>query len=435
MTKQEVLDSLKNFSSVFPKEAFKEVQTNRENYTQELLDSLDYSYQNATELTEKSDDYFFHNHAMFLLAEFREKRAFPYLTAILNLPNDELDFILGETLTEDFHKILVSTFDDTKIQLLFDVIENSDLDEYARTSALKAYSLLYQEGFIDKENFISYLRSLIYDKLSDDDDVEIFTTISDSVIDSKIFEMILDVRFLYDDDRIDLRVNGAYDEFIDYLFREKRPEESPYIYDAFAEVSGWGCFEQDNETEEKSFDKDGFDKILEQMKKEYKNNVPKQIKIGRNEPCPCDSGKKYKNCCYALHQQKSDEPKETEDLLKDYPTDSELFKEMYEEEAINIDMFVYKALHRKNTPIWVKRDWNKERDNKVWYLSKALELFIDKCQREQITTFKDYDERFMIHYASHEWLAILIDLIDSSDYDSVKEHNMQTAKDIVSKFS
>ena len=26
-------------------------------------------------------------------------------------------------------------------------------------------------------------------------------------------------------------------------------------------------------------------------------------KIGRNEPCPCDSGKKYKKCCYQTHEE------------------------------------------------------------------------------------------------------------------------------------
>jgi len=25
--------------------------------------------------------------------------------------------------------------------------------------------------------------------------------------------------------------------------------------------------------------------------------VPANVKIGRNEPCPCGSGKKYKKCC------------------------------------------------------------------------------------------------------------------------------------------
>ena len=27
--------------------------------------------------------------------------------------------------------------------------------------------------------------------------------------------------------------------------------------------------------------------------------VAKGVKVGRNDPCPCGSGKKYKNCCGA----------------------------------------------------------------------------------------------------------------------------------------
>lgn len=27
------------------------------------------------------------------------------------------------------------------------------------------------------------------------------------------------------------------------------------------------------------------------------NTVRKGAKVGRNDPCPCGSGKKYKNCC------------------------------------------------------------------------------------------------------------------------------------------
>ncbi len=46
---------------------------------------------------------------------------------------------------------------------------------------------------------------------------------------------------------------------------------------------------------ENVFDKEKLDEI----KKEYKNSktVVKEEKIGRNEPCPCGSGKKYKKCC------------------------------------------------------------------------------------------------------------------------------------------
>lgn len=37
----------------------------------------------------------------------------------------------------------------------------------------------------------------------------------------------------------------------------------------------------------------------ESIAKEYKNSrtIVKEAKVGRNDPCPCGSGKKYKKCC------------------------------------------------------------------------------------------------------------------------------------------
>src|SRR5687768_2209959 len=34
------------------------------------------------------------------------------------------------------------------------------------------------------------------------------------------------------------------------------------------------------------------------------------MKHGRNDPCPCGSGKKYKNCCLASERQRSEAPHE-----------------------------------------------------------------------------------------------------------------------------
>lgn len=49
---------------------------------------------------------------------------------------------------------------------------------------------------------------------------------------------------------------------------------------------------------------EGWNEVLSKEKrasieKEYKKSktVVKEKKIGRNEPCPCGSGKKYKHCC------------------------------------------------------------------------------------------------------------------------------------------
>ncbi len=40
--------------------------------------------------------------------------------------------------------------------------------------------------------------------------------------------------------------------------------------------------------------KDPYEKYIPEV---LKNNLSKQKKTGRNESCPCNSGKKYKKCC------------------------------------------------------------------------------------------------------------------------------------------
>jgi uncharacterized protein YchJ len=47
---------------------------------------------------------------------------------------------------------------------------------------------------------------------------------------------------------------------------------------------------------------DEWEEVVEEATKEYfysgsKPFVRNAPKVGRNEPCPCGSGKKYKNCC------------------------------------------------------------------------------------------------------------------------------------------
>ena len=40
---------------------------------------------------------------------------------------------------------------------------------------------------------------------------------------------------------------------------------------------------------------DGIEEQIEEY--DHINKIPKRKDIGRNDPCPCNSGKKYKNCC------------------------------------------------------------------------------------------------------------------------------------------
>ena len=433
MTKQAVLDTIKNFSEDFPKEALREIQANREDFIPDLLDSLDYAYHNAAELLGNGSDYYLHTYAMYLLAEFREKQAFQLLANLLRLPEDEIDFILGDSLTSGLPRLLLCTYDNENIQMLLDVIENQDLYEWARSSAVEAYELFIREGIISKEEGISYLRSLIYDKLPSDDSEVVFTAIVGCIIDAKLFDMIPDARFLHEDGRVDESMHGEYDGFIDWLFHEDDDSKPLYIDDAISEMEWWACFKSDNDEKPKKSN-DSLDDMIDKMNKTVKQENPK--KVGRNDPCPCGSGKKYKKCCIT-EQQNSTAIARVEDiynLLDMYPTDSVPFEQMYEREAVDIDMLVYKALCHRTIPMWVKRDMEQERIGKINYLNEALNLFLDKCEREKITSFSAYDEQFMIHYRSGEWVSAIVQLVDNGDSKEISAIK-QKAKSTLQMFS
>jgi len=56
------------------------------------------------------------------------------------------------------------------------------------------------------------------------------------------------------------------------------------------------------EDEEEGFFEDEDDGLVEENEEEFKPSslpvVRSQERIGRNDPCPCGSGRKFKKCCY-----------------------------------------------------------------------------------------------------------------------------------------
>lgn len=70
-----------------------------------------------------------------------------------------------------------------------------------------------------------------------------------------------------------------------------------------------------NESMQAAIDNDQMKKLqvlAQRYKEAHAQKVRKFDKIGRNDPCPCGSGKKYKNCClnsgkYEGYKNKSNE--------------------------------------------------------------------------------------------------------------------------------
>lgn len=70
--------------------------------------------------------------------------------------------------------------------------------------------------------------------------------------------------------------------------------------------------------------------------------------IGRNDPCPCGSGQKYKKCCYRVHQVQREASKQTrnvEDLIGPSTIPLKVYQILEQANEANLGAFVYDMFH------------------------------------------------------------------------------------------
>ena len=124
----------KIYRKVLREAAVEAAVARREEVTPELLRILEETIDRAAEIAAEGD-YMAHLYAMFLLAQFRETRAYPLVVRLASLPGDLLDSLCGDFITESLGQVLASVCggDLAGIQSL---IENESADQWVRGAAL-----------------------------------------------------------------------------------------------------------------------------------------------------------------------------------------------------------------------------------------------------------------------------------------------------------
>jgi uncharacterized protein YecA (UPF0149 family) len=137
-----------------------------------------------------------------------------------------------------------------------------------------------------------------------------------TLIDLNIDYMPAAVKELYDKDRVDISMLGDYKQAVkewkDLPAAEKKEvlpivERYTHIIDTFSAADDFSPdeFMDDDEMElDKFLDLEGDAEINDFIRADnddFGNHdgqpIIKPPKIGRNDPCSCGSGKKYKKCC------------------------------------------------------------------------------------------------------------------------------------------
>lgn len=281
MELKEIIEQLSSFGNdqPVPREALAEAVRHKEEITPVLLDSLDKLYENVQAEGEGACDdpsYDLSAYAVFLLAEMREQQAFPKLLRLLTLNRDALELALGDIISY-MGNSLYSTYNGD-LPAVKEILIDSSLDPFARGAALDLMEGIFRDGRLPREEFISFLRERLAALGTGENEEIIGGMLASLIANTDLYELAEDVREVFRLEKIDVMHLGEFDSFFDYLYGEDRDNQhTRLVTDTAEELSGWACFRDDTQSGP------SISEIL-------------SWNVGRNEPCPCGSGKKFKKC-------------------------------------------------------------------------------------------------------------------------------------------
>lgn len=298
---KDIIDDLRYLTVGFPEAAIESALNRQAEITPILLNFLDEIIDNYESI---DDLYFGHLHALYLLAKFREKEAYSRAIKIMSLPDEWPENILGDTITEHLHNIVASLYSGD-LASIHAIIENPKLNTWSRNAAIKTLLVFVKENILERDEVISYFRTL-FNHPSFGNDMDAMTHLVNACCDWYPDDLQDQITAAFDSKRVD-------DSVVDMKWvksalsnsREVALEDfSNHKHYSFIDndvISGmkhWACF---SERIEKIVEKN-----LEYPKQEKTSSysfthvlpyIRTSPKIGRNDPCACNSGKKYKKCC------------------------------------------------------------------------------------------------------------------------------------------
>lgn len=292
------------FSKPFPREAIAFANEHRDEVAPYLVEVLAQVAANPA-LVIDDPDYILHEYAMHLLAAWADTRAYAPLLAMGHWDEDTMDAVLGDSVTEIYGRCLASVCDGDLLPLQH-LFEDTKASHWSRCAALDAMLTRVVEGDASRDALIVYLTGQSEQEAqrllaagAEIDELEVLDGIASVACDLVAEELLEKIRAWLDAGLIDSMMISQRD--IDAALRQSFETTRQtllargrgYVRDVAAEMAWWACF-QDEKVSPKSA------KSLDHYPAEpLAPLVRSGPKIGRNDPCPCGSGKKYKKCCGA----------------------------------------------------------------------------------------------------------------------------------------
>ena len=287
---KQVLEGLSE-SEKLPVEAIRAAQADRATMAPILVRYIDDFLSSEGEGASPSVLFF----AFHLLGEWREKSAYRPLARFLRLPGDILHTIIGDCVTETSHRVMAAVFDGDPAPL-YEIIRDPEANEFVRSRMCQTIAMLTRSGDLPRPATADFLRDC-YAQLEPQLDCYVWQGWLDAVSWLGLTELKPLVQQAFARGSVHPGWLCFEDFETDLQHAVEHPEAPPFtpdgdltlFGDTIAEMSGWACFQPKTRGNVGS-GWSPFASIGMPHREPLRN-------VGRNDPCPCGSGKKFKKCC------------------------------------------------------------------------------------------------------------------------------------------
>ncbi len=226
-------------------------------------------------------------HAFYLLGELHSQESLPSILETFRQGEDFLEFWYGDHLTGNLWEPLYY-ISYKQLGGLTDFALSPNICTNARSEVSCCVGQIGLHQPDKRQEVINWFRN-VFSHLSE-------ASLKDEIIDSDFIglaicdalelrsaELLPEIKRLFDLEYVSKSICGNFDEVEEDMFK---PEETYFkrellnIFDRYKQIT----------TSWYGYNKDKLSLIENQP-------IRAEIKIGRNDPCPCGSGKKYKKCC------------------------------------------------------------------------------------------------------------------------------------------
>jgi len=297
MDAAEILDQLTHAEGL-PKAALQAASEQRAEIVPVFLLEIDSFLALAPAERAKPTPLFFVFH---LLGEWREKAAYRPLARLLRCPRHEIDAILGDAVTSTTHRVMAAIFDGDPGPL-YEIILDPNADQFVRSRMCEAVAMLVLRDEFNQEIAARFLRDAFME-LRPQAQSFVWQGWQSAIAMLGLSELKILVKRAFDRGFVDPQWLD-YEGFVRDLERgiehpgaprHAHSREFTLFGDTIEELSRWYGFSEEFLARR--------DQGHEYGEAEFADSHPYRNPfkgVGRNDRCPCGSGKKFKNCCLGL---------------------------------------------------------------------------------------------------------------------------------------